>query len=212
MHETWEAIKTLIDPQSIILYGGVTLLIFVIFAETGLMVGFFLPGDSLVFVAGMFCGTQPDLMGVNIVTLASALSFAAIAGNLTGYFFGKKVGPALFTKDDNIIFKKRYLDVTRSFYDRHGGKSLVLGRFLPIIRTFAPVLAGVIKMDFKTFLLYTVVGGILWIGSLSVAGYYLGRIPGVKENLEWIVIGLVVITTIPVVRTYIKEKKMGTKE
>lgn len=212
MHETWEAFKTLVDPQSIILYGGVTLLVFVIFAETGLMVGFFLPGDSLVFVAGMFCGTQPDLMGVNIVTLASALTFAAIVGNLTGYFFGKKVGPALFTKDDNILFKKRYIDITRSFYERHGGKSLVLGRFLPIIRTFAPILAGVIKMDFKTFLLYTVVGGILWIVSLSTAGYYLGRIPGVKENLEWIVIGLVVITTVPIVRTYMKEKKMNKKE
>lgn len=208
MEETWELFKRLVDPQSIILYGGVALLVFVIFAETGLMVGFFLPGDSLVFVAGMFCGTQPDLMGVNILTLAGALTLAAIVGNLTGYLFGKKVGPALFTKDDNILFKKRYIEITRSFYERHGGKSLVLGRFLPIIRTFAPILAGVIKMDFKTFLLYTVVGGILWIGSLSTAGYYLGRIPGVKENLEWIVIGLVVMTTIPIARTYMKEKNL----
>ncbi len=206
MNETWQLIKDVLNPETIIRVGGIALLVFVIFAETGLMVGFFLPGDSLVFVAGLICGTEPHLMDISIVTLASALSLAAIAGNLVGYYFGKKVGPALFTKDDNLIFKKRYLDVTRSFYERHGGKSLVLGRFLPIIRTFAPILAGVIKMDFKTFFLYSVVGGLLWIGSLSIAGYYLGRIPGVKENIEWIVIGLVVITTVPIIRTYMKEK------
>src|SRR3990170_6531339 len=176
MHETWEFLKELTNPESIILYGGLALLLFVIFAETGLMVGFFLPGDSLVFISGLLCGTKPELLGIEIHTLILSMSIAAIIGNITGFYFGKKAGTALFTKDDNLIFKKKYVDITRSFYDRHGGKSLVLGRFLPIIRTFAPILAGVIKMDLKIFLFHTVAGAILWIGSLSILGYYLGRI------------------------------------
>ena len=206
MHETWEFFKELINPESIIRYGGLALLVFVIFAETGLMVGFFLPGDSLVFVAGLICATDSKLMDINIITLASSLSAAAIIGNITGYYFGKKIGPALFTRDDNLIFKKRYVEMTRSFYERHGGKSLVLGRFLPIIRTFAPVLAGVIQMKFRIFFIYSVTGAVLWIFSISILGYYLGDITWVKENLEWILIGLIIITTIPVIRTYNKER------
>ena len=162
-----------------------------------------------MFVAGLICGTEPELLNTNIFLLASLLALAAIAGNITGYYFGKKVGPALFNKDDNLIFKKRYVEITNAFYSRHGGKSLVLGRFLPIIRTFAPILAGVIKMEFRMFLFHTIVGAILWIGSLSVLGYYLGRIVWVKENLEWIVIGLIIITTIPIIRTYNKERNAG---
>lgn len=207
MHDTWEFIKELTDPESIIRYGGLTLLVFVIFAETGLMIGFFLPGDSLVFISGLICATEPQLMEIHIVTLTSSLTLAAIIGNITGYYFGKKIGPSLFTKDDNLIFKKKYLEITKSFYDRNGGQSLVLGRFLPIIRTFAPILAGVINMNFKTFFIYTLVGGILWIGSLSILGYYLGRINWVKDNAEWIVIGLIVITFIPILRAWKKEKK-----
>lgn len=207
MQEAWEFLKDLTNPESIIRYGGLALLVFVIFAETGLMVGFFLPGDSLVFIAGLICATEPDLMGADIVTVVSSLTGAAIAGNLTGYFFGRKIGPALFTKDDNLIFKRKYIDVTRSFYDRHGGKSLIMGRFLPIVRTFAPILAGVIRMSFITFLLHTVIGGVLWIGSLSVAGYFLGEIPWVKQNIEWIVIGLIVLTTIPLITTWRQESR-----
>lgn len=208
MHETWEFLKELTNPESIIRYGGIALLVFVIFAETGLMVGFFLPGDSLVFVAGLICSSEPQLMNTNIFLLASFLTLAAIAGNITGYYFGKNIGDSLFTKDDNLIFKKRYVGITKAFYDRNGGKSLILGRFLPIIRTFAPILAGVIKMEFRTFFIYTIVGAILWIGSLSVLGYYLGRIIWVKENLELIVIGLIILTTIPIIRTYNKERKI----
>ena len=208
MHDLWEFLKELTNPESIIRYGGVFLLVFVIFAETGLMVGFFLPGDSLVFVAGLICQSKPELMNTNIFLLAGFLILAAIVGNITGFYFGKKLGPALFTKDDNLIFKKRYVDITKAFYERNGGKSLILGRFLPIIRTFAPILAGVIKMEFRIFFIYTIVGAILWIGSLSVLGYYLGEIKWVKENLEWIVIGLIIITTIPIIRTYYKEREL----
>jgi membrane-associated protein len=206
MSEFWEFLKTLTNPESIIYYGGLALLLFVIFAETGLMVGLFLPGDSLVFIAGLICGTNPELLGVNIYLLIILMCAAAILGNITGYYFGKKVGPALFTKDDNWLFKKKYVEMTRAFYNKHGGKSLILGRFLPIIRTFAPILAGVIQMEMKIFLLYTIIGAILWIGSLVTMGYYLGNYDWVKENLKWIVIGLIIITTIPIMKTYYSEK------
>src|SRR5687767_9177270 len=130
MHEYWELFKKAINPETVFVLGGFALLVFVIFAETGLMIGFFLPGDSLVFLAGMYCGSDPDrVSGVNIFTLAASLSLAAIIGNLVGYFFGKRVGPALFTKNDNLIFKKRYIDVTRAFYEKYGSKALILGRF-----------------------------------------------------------------------------------
>lgn len=212
MQEVWEFLKTITNPESIIIYGGFVFLMFVIFAETGLMIGFFLPGDSLVFISGLIVATQPDLMNVSILELNVGLMSAAIIGNITGYYFGRKVGPPLFNKEDNIIFKKRYLDITRSFYERHGGKSLILGRFLPIIRTFAPILAGVIKMDFRIFFLYSVIGAILWIGSLSVLGFYLGEIGWVKENLEWIVIFLIIVTLIPIIQTYRKEKELARQK
>jgi membrane-associated protein len=207
--DIWEFLKELVNPESIISYGGLVLLLFVVFAETGLLIGFFLPGDSLVFISGLLCSTKPELLGVNIYVLIILMSLAAIIGNIFGYYFGWKVGPPLFHREDNLIFKKRYLVTTREFYNRHGGKTLILGRFLPIIRTFAPILAGVIKIDFKNFMLYNITGALLWIGSISSLGYYLGaKYSWVKEYLGWIVIFLIVITAIPVIRTYRKEKKL----
>lgn len=202
-----EFLKQLTDPQSIIHYGGLVLLLFVVFAETGLLIGFFLPGDSLIFISGMFCVSKPELLGVNILVLILLLSAAAILGNLVGYWFGKKVGPPLFNRKDSFIFKKRYLEVTREFYTKNGGKTLILGRFLPIIRTFAPILAGVIKIDFKKFMLYNVLGAFAWIGLLASIGYYLGTYLWVQENVEYIVIGLIVITIFPIISAFKKKKK-----
>lgn len=191
---------TIFDPQSIIEYGGIFLLLFVVFAETGLFIGFFLPGDSLLFISGMICSTKPDLLrNLNIVWVIALLCLAAITGNVFGYWFGRRTGPALFTKDDNWIFKKRYMEITRTFYNRHGGKTLILGRFLPIIRTFAPILAGVIKIDFGLFMLYNVTGAVAWVTSIGLAGYYLGTIAWVQNNIEYIVIGLIIITFIPII-------------
>src|SRR4051812_26333751 len=144
-----EFLKQLTNPESIIHYGGLALLLFVIFAETGLLIGFFLPGDSLVFISGMFCVSKPGLLGLNLEALIICLSTAAIIGNVVGYWFGKKVGPPLFQREDSLIFKKRYLELTRIFYEKNGGKTLIIGRFLPVIRTFAPVLAGIVKIEFK---------------------------------------------------------------
>jgi membrane-associated protein len=183
------------------------LLLFVVFAETGLLIGFFLPGDSLIFISGMFCVSKPELLGVNIFVLIFLLSTSAIIGNIVGYWFGNKVGPPLFTRKDSIIFKKRYLEVTRDFYNKNGGKTLILGRFLPIIRTFAPILAGVIKIDFKKFMLYNVIGAFAWIGLLASIGYFLGTYVWVQENVEYIVIGLIIITLFPIFSAFRKKKK-----
>ena len=202
----WNFLKHLTDPASIIQYGGLALLLFVVFAETGLMVGFFLPGDSLIFISGMFCSTKPELIHTHISVLLLLLILAASLGNVSGYWFGKKVGPSLFKRDDSLIFKKRYLETTRDFYNRHGGKTLVLGRFLPIIRTFAPILAGVLKIDFKKFMLYNIIGATAWISSMGLCGFFLGKIKWVEDNVGWIVIFLIVITLIPVVRTWKREK------
>lgn len=202
-----EFLKQLTDPESIIQYGGLALLLFVVFAETGLLIGFFLPGDSLIFISGMICVSKAELLGVNIFVLIISLSIAAILGNMTGYWFGYKVGPPLFNRKDSLIFKKKYLVITQNFYNKNGGKTLILGRFLPIIRTFAPILAGVIKIDFKKFMLYNITGAIAWIGLLATTGYYLGTYQWVQKNIGYIVVGLIIITLIPLLTTYLKEKK-----
>ncbi len=202
-----EFLKQLTNPESIIHYGGLALLLFVIFAETGLLIGFFLPGDSLVFISGMICVSKPDVLGVHVITLIICLAAAAISGNIVGYWFGKKAGPPLFNRPDSIIFKKRYLEITQKFYEKNGGKTLIIGRFLPMIRTFAPILAGVVKIDFKKFMFFNVLGAFAWVGSLTTVGYFLGRNVWVQKNIGYIVIGLICMTTIPIVKTLISKKK-----
>lgn len=200
-------LKQLTDPQSIISFGGLALLLFVVFAETGLLIGFFLPGDSLIFISGLICRTKPQLLDTNIVVLLLLLITAAVLGNIAGYWFGYKVGPPLFKREDSLIFKKRYLETTTAFYTKHGGKTLVLGRFLPIIRTFAPILAGIIKIPFGKFMLYNVAGAAAWIISLGLAGYFLGQFPWVERNIGYIVIFLVTITLIPLIATWWRRTK-----
>ena len=201
-------LKTLTDPQSIIHYGGLWLLLFVVFAETGLLIGFFLPGDSLIFISGLLCATKPQLLGVGFIPLMLLLITSAILGNVFGYWFGRKAGETLYSKKDSFFFRKKHLETTKAFYETHGGKTLILGRFLPIIRTFAPILAGVIKVEFKIFLLYNIIGAVAWIGSISSIAYFLGvRFPQTENYLGYIVVGLIVITAIPVLLTYLKNRK-----
>jgi membrane-associated protein len=203
-----EFLKELTNPESIIHHGGLLLLLLVIFAENGLVVGFFLPGDSLIFLAGLICGTKPELLGTDIMPLTIWMFLAAVAGSLFGYLFGRRVGPPLFERKDSIVFKRKYLDITQSFYAKHGGKTLVLGRFLPIIRTFAPIIAGVIRVPFLTFMVFNVVGGALWITSLSLIGYFLGtQFPAIEQYVGYIVIGFIAITTTLLIRTYIKQRR-----
>lgn len=206
MENTLEFIKTILHPQSIIQYGGLALLLFIIFAETGLFFGFFLPGDSLLFVAGLMSGST--LFDVDIVTLNLTIIAAGILGNFVGYYFGKKTGPVLFKRDDSLFFKKKHVNAAKDFYDRYGGMALILGRFIPIIRTFVPIMAGVVSIDFKKFVLYNVSGCVAWVVSMTLSGYFLGRIfPSLQENLEYIVIIIIAVSMIPVVLTYLKERK-----
>lgn len=200
-------LKQLTDPQSIIQYGGLWLLLFVVFAETGLFIGFFLPGDSLIFISGLICATKPHLLNTPFPILLLLLMSAAIIGNMFGYWFGYKAGKALFKREDSLLFKKKHLITTKAFYEKHGGKTLILGRFLPIIRTFAPILAGVIKIDFKKFMFYNIVGAVAWIGSLASIAFYLGtQFPQIENYLGYIVIGLIIITAIPVFTTIRKNR------
>ncbi len=209
MDDFWSFLKTLTDPQSILSYGGIVLLLFVIFSETGLLIGFFLPGDSLIFISGLFCATKPSyLNNVSFPILVFLLVTAAFSGNMVGYWFGKKTGEKLFTKNDNLIFKKKYIETTRAFFEKYGKMALIAGRFLPIIRTFAPILAGVIQIELKKFFMYNLSGALLWIGSISGIGFFLGRrFPQIEGYLWWIVIGLIILTSIPVVITWFKTKR-----
>lgn len=211
MENLLEFVKTILNPQSIINYGGLTLLLFIIFAETGLFFGFFLPGDSLLFVAGLMCGTP--IFDVNIYTLIFSLITAGILGNFVGYFFGKKTGPMLFKRDDSFFFKKKHVNAAKEFYNRYGGTAIVLGRFLPIIRTFVPIMAGVVNLDFKKFVWFNIVGCVAWILSMVLSGYFLGRaFPSLQNNLEYIVITIILISMIPVAFTYIKEHRRVKSE
>ena len=211
MENILEFIKTFLHPQSIIQYGGLALLLFIIFAETGLFFGFFLPGDSLLFVAGLMSGST--LFDVDIVTLNLSIIVAGILGNFVGYYFGKKTGPVLFKRDDSLFFKKKHANAAKSFYDRYGGMALILGRFIPIIRTFVPIMAGVVSIDFKKFVFYNIVGCVAWVVSMTLSGYFLGRMfPSLQENLEYIVIIIIAVSMIPVVITYLKERNRANND
>ena len=175
----------------------------VIFAETGLVVTPFLPGDSLLFIAGTVVASA----GLNIHVLVPLLILAAVLGDSVNYSIGHYIGPRVFQKPDSRWFKQDHLRRTQAFYDKYGGVTIIIGRFVPIVRTFAPFLAGVAGMSYRRFFAFNVVGGILWVASLVYAGYVFGNIPWVKDNLTFIVIGIVVVSLIPVATTYFKERR-----
>ena len=205
MESFWEHLQNLTDAQSILSKGGFYLLLIVVFAETGLFFGFFLPGDYLLFLAGLLCSS--GMIDVSLPTLLFSVMAAGILGNYTGYWFGYRTGPVLFSRDDSLFFKKRYIVLAEEFYAKHGGMALVLGRFFPIIRTFAPIFAGVVKVDFKKFTLYNFVGSITWVCTFILAGFFLGRrYPQLKDYLEYVVLGLIIITTIPLVIAFLKKR------
>jgi membrane-associated protein len=205
MEGVLEFLKQLVNPESIIRYGGIYLLLFVVFAETGLFVGFFLPGDSLLFTAGLFCATGILIMHPAFLILL--IMIAAVTGNMVGYIFGKKVGPLLFKRKSGLLFRQEHLIMANEFYKKHGKKTIILSRFLPIVRTFAPIIAGIVKLEYHKFVVYSIVGAFFWVNILVLAGYFLGKyIPQTKEYLGYIVIFLIVITSIPFVINSIKKK------
>ena len=197
---------TLFNSEKLIHYGGLTLILIIIYAETGLFLGFIFPGDALLFTSGLLCGT--DNLAINIFLLLTCVTLAAVAGNVTGYYTGKFLGPRLFKKEDSWFFNKNHLTKAREFYRKYGGGSVIGGRFLPIVRTFVPIVAGAIHMDLVKFILYNVAGAFLWVWSLISIGYLLGKkVPGILDHIEFIILGIFVITTIIVVRGYLKLKK-----
>jgi membrane-associated protein len=198
------------NPENIIQFGGLGLLLLIIFAETGVFFGFFLPGDSLLFVAGLM---SEDVLEINIVLLIVLLVIAAVSGSTVGYFTGRWAGNYLANKKDSVFFKKKYLDITQAFYVKHGMMAFVLGRFLPVVRTFVTILAGMVKIDFTKFLIFNFLGASCWILTMVLAGHFLGRIfPGLTEHLEIIVVGMILVSAIPVIVTYMKNRKLLAKE
>jgi membrane-associated protein len=182
-------------------YGGLYLVALIIFAETGLFVGFFLPGDSLLFVTGLMIANSQSPFNndpANLLYWITLISVSGVIGNAVGYWFGNKTGHLIFEREDTLLFKKKHLIQAKEFYDKKGGSAIILARFLPIVRTFAPIVAGVVEMDRKKFVFYNFIGCVAWVISMVFSGYFLGENEWVKHNFEKIVIGLILVTTLPV--------------
>jgi membrane-associated protein len=186
--------RTVYNVPELIRLGGLIGLIAIVFAETGLLVGFFLPGDSLLITAGLFAA-RGDF---NIVTLNLTLIAAAIVGDATGYWIGKRTGQALYSRPDSFFFRRDHLRITHEFYEKHGGKTIVLARFMPIVRTFAPMVAGVADMGYKQFATYNIVGGVLWVTSMTLGGYYLGQlVPNLEQNIHYVIAVVIFLSLLP---------------
>jgi membrane-associated protein len=196
----------LFDPKSLIETFGTIGLILIIFAESGLLLGLIFPGDSLLFTAGLLAGSNK--FGLNIFVVAGGVFVAAVAGAQIGYWLGRKYGPALFKRPDSRIFKREYVDQSREFFDKHGAKTIVLARFVPFVRTLAPMMAGIGEMNARTFFAFNVIGAALWAVGVSLAGYFLGQtIPNVDKYLLPIILGIIAISLIPPLLEYRKHKR-----
>lgn len=217
-------LKDLLNPQFYIEHGGLWMIIFIIFAETGLFAGFFLPGDALLFVTGIYSNNivstalfQSNSEWVDLGIMWLIISIAGILGNFVGYWFGYKSGPFLYERKDTVLFKKKYLIQAHEFYERNGGVAIIMARFVPFVRTFAPIVAGIVKMDKKKFTYYNIVGSVLWVGSMLFSGHFLQKFVesefnfDLKQHLEIIVVGIVIVTTFPVLWKVFSIKKKPTE-
>ncbi len=205
--DTFHKIKEFLDPDYLVRLFGYPGMTAIIFAETGAMI-FFLPGDSLLFVAGLYAG-RGDL---SLLWLHLLLIPAAVIGDATSYFLGSKMGPALFNKADSKLFKPQHMKAAHDFYEKHGGQAIILARFMPIVRTFVPVVAGIAKMPYRRFASFNVVGGALWVSSMTVAGYFLGQFEFVKKRIELIVIGIVVLSVLPGLIAWLRARNSARSE
>lgn len=214
--ELFHYLKDLLNPKIIIetllVKGGIFVylgLIFIVFAETGLAVGFFLPGDSLLVVAGLFAATGK----LNLTALLLTLFVAAVVGDAVGYYTGARLGPRIFKREKSLLFRPSHLLKAHAFYEKYGGKTIIIARFIPIVRTFAPIVAGAAKMPYRNFVLYNVVGGFLWVFSMILAGYFLGSLLKSKfgvdldEHIEWVVIIVVALSLMPPLIEYLKARR-----
>jgi membrane-associated protein len=191
----------LTDVETLVRVGGLAAMTAIVFAETGLLIGFFLPGDSLLVTAGVFAAAGK----LNVWHVLGLLSVAAIVGDTVGYWFGRRVGEALFKRPKSLLFNPDHLRRAHDFYEKHGGKTIIIARFMPIIRTFAPIVAGMGKMDYKRFVSFNVFGGIFWVLSMTGIGYFLGRIPGVREHIEIVIVIVVFLSILPGIIAFLRE-------
>jgi membrane-associated protein len=199
-----ELYHLLSDLPTLIKWGGYVGLTTIVFTETGLLVGFFLPGDSLLVTAGLLA-SQGFL---NVYIMGALLTVAAIAGDSVGYSIGRAAGPRLFRREDSFFFNKKHLYRAHDFYLRHGGKTIVIARFVPILRTFAPVVAGAADMPYRRFIFFNIAGGIGWIWSMLMVGYVLGRyIPGIEKRIEWVIVAVIGLSLVPILIEYLKSRK-----
>lgn len=211
MQEFWESFSQLLDAEALIKSGGFYLVVFIVYAETGLFFGFFLPGDYLLFLAGLFCAS--GMLDVNILTLCVGLFVAGVMGNFTGYWFGWRTGPMLFKRKDTWLFKRKYVVMAEEFYHKYGGPALIIGRFVPIIRTFAPIFAGIVQLNFRKFVLYNLGGCMVWVLTLTLSGYFLGReFPQIINYIEYIIVGFITLTFMPILIALIRRKISQRKQ
>ena len=193
------------DVNALIAWGGYVGLTAIIFAETGLLIGFFLPGDSLLVTAGLLAATKGLF---NVYTLGLLLTVASVVGNTVGYAIGKAAGPRLFTKEDSLLFNKKHLYRAHEFYEKYGGMTVILARFMPIVRTFVPVVAGMAQMGYRRYTLFNLIGGIGWIWSMLFIGYFLGRyIPGVDRHIETVIVLVILISLLPGIIGWMRTRK-----
>jgi membrane-associated protein len=195
-----------LDPTHLINTFGLIGIMVIIFAETGLLIGFFLPGDSLLFTAGLLVagGLVAPLWVVLLL-----LPVAAVLGNLVGYWIGRKAGPAVFNKPDSRLFKAEYVDRSQAFFDRNGARTIVLARFVPVVRTFATVMAGASRMDVRRYALYSVIGGVLWAAGVTLLGFWLGQIEVVRDHVELFILGIVALSLIPVALEFLRSRRQS---
>jgi len=204
---------SLLQPQWYVAHGGVWIIMLIVFAETGLFMGFFLPGDSLLFVAGiMWRDLEEGFFNVPFVFLMVLISICAILGNMVGYWFGRKIGPAMYTWKNRWYFKQQYLQQAKEFYEEHGNGAIFLARFLPFVRTFAPIVAGIVQMDRKKFSFISIVSAFVWVFAMMLAGRYLHQILlsefgyDLTDDLEWIVVGIIFVSVIPILLRILRSK------
>ena len=204
-----EAAPAFLDTTHLLNTFGLIGLLLIIFAETGLLVGFFLPGDSLLFTAGLVCagGLGKDVTLAPLWVLLVLLPLVAIAGNLVGYAIGYRAGPAVFRREESRFFKQEYVEKAHAFCERNGARTVLLARFVPVIRTFTTVMAGVSRMDLRLYVLYSVIGGVLWAGGVTALGYWLGNVAVIRDHIELFAILVVVISLIPVGLEFLKARR-----
>lgn len=207
---TTGSLTSWLDPQWLISTFGLIGILAIVFAESGLLIGFFLPGDSLLFTTGLLVAGG-TFLHQPLWLVCLLVSIAALAGDQVGYLFGRRLGPALFTRADSRLFKQQNLERANTFFDRYGARSIVLARFVPIVRTFTPIVAGASRMHYRTFVLYNVIGGVLWSCGVTMLGYFLGQVPFVKSHIELILLGIVAVSVLPIAVELLRARRARTR-